>query len=147
MINITLCITEKFSKQIGLNRYTWCRDSVSQRPLVDFCIVSTEIIEVFWQTIRRLASNDHKLLDPSNTKAVPYSAIRRTSLSDGESILYIIDILNPRHSDTSRHARGAFWGENTIIATEVFMAVKKLKSGKAAGCDEIRPEMLEDLKR
>jgi len=38
-----------------------------------------------------------------------------------------------------------FGEENTINAAEVFLAFKTLKSGKAAGCDEIWPEMLEAL--
>jgi len=37
--------------------------------------------------------------------------------------------------------------ENTITAAEVSLAVKTLKAGKAAGCDEIRPEMLKALNR
>jgi len=32
-------------------------------------------------------------------------------------------------------------------AAEVFPAAKTLKAGKAAGCDEIRPEMLKALNR
>jgi len=43
--------------------------------------------------------------------------------------------------------RGAFGGKNTITAAEVFLDVKALKSGKAAGCDEIRPEMLKTWNR
>jgi len=37
--------------------------------------------------------------------------------------------------------------ENSITATEVFLVVKTLKAVKAAGCDEIRPEMLKALDR
>ena len=33
--------------------------------------------------------------------------------------------------------------ENTITATEIFPAVKTLKAGKAAGCDQIQPRMPE----
>jgi len=32
--------------------------------------------------------------------------------------------------------------ENTIVAAEVFLTVKILKTGKASGCEEIRTEML-----
>jgi len=34
---------------------------------------------------------------------------------------------------------------NTLTAAEVFLAVKKLKAHKIAGCDEIRPEMFKVL--
>jgi len=32
--------------------------------------------------------------------------------------------------------------EKTIAVTEVSLAVETLKAGKAAGCDEIQPEMI-----
>jgi len=37
--------------------------------------------------------------------------------------------------------------ENTITEAEVFLTVKTLKAGKAAGGEEIRPEMLEAMNR
>jgi len=39
------------------------------------------------------------------------------------------------------------WEENTITATKVFPVVKTLKARKAAGCDEMRPEMIKALNR
>jgi len=54
------------------------------------------------------------------------------------------DLLEPGQHYTTEHTRGTFGEENTITAAEVFLAVKTLK---AAGCDEIRPEMLETLNR
>ena len=35
--------------------------------------------------------------------------------------------------------------ENTITASDVFFDVKTLKGWKAAGCDEIRPEMIKSI--
>jgi len=37
--------------------------------------------------------------------------------------------------------------ENISTAAEVFLAVKKMKAEKAAGCDEIQLEMLKALNR
>jgi len=37
--------------------------------------------------------------------------------------------------------------QNNINAVKVFLAVKTRKAGKAAGCDEIQPEMLKALNR
>ena len=42
--------------------------------------------KVFWQIMRRLRAKKIVLLDPSKTKMVSYSAMKRTSLADGESI-------------------------------------------------------------
>jgi len=50
----------------------------------------------------------------------------------------------PSHSHTIGHTLGT---EYTITATEFFLAVKTLKAGKDAGCNEIRPEMHKALKR
>jgi len=46
------------------------------------------------------------------------------------------------HYHTTGHTRGTSGGENTTTAPEVFLAVKTLKAGKAAGCNEICPEIL-----
>jgi len=38
-------------------------------------------------------------------------------------------------------------GEGYLSATEVFLAIKVVKTEKAAGCDDIPPEMLKALNR
>jgi len=57
---------------------------------------------------------------------------------------YFKDLLNlGSHFHTIEHTGSTFSGEeNTITANKVFPAVKTLKD---AGCDEIRPEMVESL--
>jgi len=87
-------------------------------------------------------AKDLIMLDPSKTKMVYYSAMRRTSLVDGKSIL---KSLEPSHYYTTKHTQGTFGEENTITAAEVSLAVKTLKAKKAVGCDEIRPEMFKAL--
>jgi len=52
----------------------------------------------------------------------------------------------PSHYHIIGHTRGTFGEENTIThAAKVFLVVKTLKIGKAAGFNEIRPEMFKAL--
>ena len=48
--------------------------------------VTGKATKVLWQTIQHLRCKNLIFLDPSNTKTVSYSTMRRTSLADGESI-------------------------------------------------------------
>jgi len=67
--------------------------------------------------------------------------MRRLSLA----VWYFKDLFNPVNTippDTKKVRLGE---ENTITAAEVFPTVKSLKAGKAAGCNEIRPEILKVL--
>jgi len=97
----------------------------------------------YWRTVLEnhpgLRVKDLILLDPSKIKMVSYSAMRRTSLADEESIPK--DLLIPV---TIGDTRRTFEGE---YIAEVFLAVKTLKAGKAAGCDDIRPEVLKVMNR
>ena len=52
----------------------------------------------------------------------------------------------PSHFHTNGHTGGAFGEENIITVAEVFLVVKTLQARKAAGWDEILPEMLKTLK-
>jgi len=51
-------------------------------------------------------------------------------------------ISNPVTITTPKRTRIKVGGENTITAADVSLAVKTLKTRKAAGCDEIQSEML-----
>jgi len=54
---------------------------------------------------------------------------------------------NPSHYHTTGHTGGEvhLGEENTITEAKAFPAVKTLRAGKVAACDEIRPEMLKAL--
>ena len=41
--NNVLCIMNTFFQHRDLHKYTWCRNSLGQRSLFDFCIVSTDL--------------------------------------------------------------------------------------------------------
>ena len=54
--------------------------------------------------------------------------------------------MNPARASTCDTQKVRHLGEEEIFtAAEVATAIKKIKSGKAAGEDEIRPEMLKAL--
>jgi len=55
--------------------------------------------------------------------------------------------LNPVTLTSLSTQEGAIEKENTITVADYFVAVKTLKTGKAADCDEIRPEILKTLNR
>jgi len=97
--------------------------------------------KVFWQTIRRLRGKR------SNSS----SSIKDLSgniLSDENGILsrwreYFEDLLNPAEAtNDDTHEPICFGKEEVFTAREVTTAICRLKSGKAAGEYEIRPDML-----
>ena len=99
--------------------------------------------KVFWQTIRRLRGK---------RSSITYSI----KDSDGniltdEKILsrwreYFEDLLNPVKASTCDTHEVTHLGEDEVFtAAEVATANRGIKSGKAAGGDEIRPEMLKAL--
>ena len=72
-------------------------------------------------------------------------------LTDENKILsrgreYFEDLLNPLKASTfDTHEVTDLGEEKVFTAAEVATAIKRIKSGKAAGKDEIRPEMLKVL--
>ena len=99
--------------------------------------------KVFWQTIRRLRGNRSV-----STKSIKDS--QGNILSDEKDILsrwreYFEDHLNPV-KDVATDTQEIHFGEEAVLTvSEVSTAIRGLKSGKAAGEDEIRPEMLKAL--
>ena len=99
--------------------------------------------KVFWQTIRRLRGKK------SNTTASIKDS-EGNILSNENDILarwreYFKDLLNPVEA-TSNDTQEVMHSEEVVFtAAEVASAVRRLKSGKAAGEDEIRPEMLKAM--
>ena len=100
--------------------------------------------KVFWQTIRRLRGKRLSI-----TCSIKDSA--GNILSDENEILsrwrkYFEDLLNPVKASTCNTHEVTHLGEDEVFtAAEVATATKGIKSGKAAGEDEIRPEMLKAL--
>ena len=100
--------------------------------------------KVFWKTIRRLRGKRSSI-----TNSIKDSA--GNILTDENEILscwreYFEDLLNPVKASTRDTHEVTHLGEDEVfIAAEVATAFKGTKSGKAAGEDEIRPEMLKAL--
>ena len=100
--------------------------------------------KVFWQTIRRLRGKRSSV-----TYFIKDSA--GNILTDENEILsrwreYFEDPLNSVKASTRDTQKGTHLGEQEVFtAAEVATEIKGIKSGKAAGEDEIRPEMLTAL--
>ena len=100
--------------------------------------------KVFWQTICRL---------PGKRSSITYSIKNSDGniLTDENEILsrwreYFEGLLNPVKTSTRDTYEVTHLGEDDVFtAAEVATAIKGIKSEKAAGEDEIRPEMLKAL--
>ena len=100
--------------------------------------------QVFWQTIRRLRGKRSSV-----TYSIKDSA--GNTQTDENEILsrwreYFEDLLNAVKASTRDTHKVTHLGEEEVFTTaEVATAIKGIKSGKAAGDDEIRPERLKAL--
>ena len=104
----------------------------------------TSANKVFWQTIRRLRD---KRSNATNSVKDSEGNI----LSNENDILqrwseYFEELLNPVEATTLDTSKSIHFGEEELLTTaEVATAIRRLKSEKAAGEDEIRSEMLKAL--
>ena len=99
--------------------------------------------KVFWQTIRRLRKGGQQ-------------SIRAMKDSSGKILTkegdipkrwqeYFAEMYNPMAGGQGTQAGHAADGSNQLSMAEATTAMKSLRSDKAAGIDEIRPEMLKAL--
>ncbi|KAI3358215.1 hypothetical protein L3Q82_003218 [Scortum barcoo] len=98
----------------------------------------------FWQTVRRLRRGKQY---SANTV---YSAGGELLTSTGDIVgrwkKYFEDLLNPTDLPSNEEAEaGVSEVDSSITQAEVTEVVRKLRSGKAPGVDEIRPEYLKSL--
>jgi len=63
--------------------------------------------------------------------------MRKASLVEGRRWECHKDFLKPSHYHTLRHSKGASRGGRNYHWADVTLAVKLLKAGETAGCDEI----------
>jgi len=99
--------------------------------------------KVFWQTIRRIRRGKRDSLQVLKDR-------QGGLLTSEEDILqrwreHFDELLNPVEASSSEPVLEAVGEIPLIPLADVAWAVKALKSGKAAGVDEIRPEMLKAL--
>ena len=100
--------------------------------------------KVFWQTIRRLRGEKSSV-----TYSIKDSA--GNILTDENEIIsrwrkYFEDLLNCVKASTRNKYKVTHVDEEEVFTVaEVATAIKGIKSGKTAGKDEIRPEMLKAL--
>ena len=95
--------------------------------------------KIFWRTIRRLR-NGRK----NGVKSVKDKD--GNILREDQEILsrwreYFVELLNPPQQDSEGECNEQIESHEDLEAAEILRALKSLKSGKAAGLDEIRPEM------
>jgi len=63
--NNTLCLMKTFFQHRNMHNYTWCRDSLGQLSLIDYCMVSADLFRsVLDVCVKRGTerSTDHHLL-------------------------------------------------------------------------------------
>ena len=100
--------------------------------------------KVFWQSVRRLLGKRSTI-----TYSIENSAV--SIQTDENKILlrwreYFEDLLNPVEASTRVAQEAIHLGEEEVFtAAEVATATKRIKSGKAADEDKIRPKMLKAL--
>ena len=134
----------------------------TQKSLIDFCVFLSDLFsEVLDVQVKRGAelSTDHLLLfAPKNFQNLgkkrncvcPVWLTGNILRGEKEILLlcreYFEDLLNPQKATPTDTCNTIKFGKEEIFTlTEVAVAMRALKSEKATGEDEIRPEMLKTL--
>ncbi|XP_055715158.1 uncharacterized protein LOC129809374 [Phlebotomus papatasi] len=96
--------------------------------------------KTFWQTVRRLRGKKSNSIQGVTSK-------EGNLLTKEEEVLnrwkeYFSELLNPQQGTDDDVPTSKGREESSPSESEVLYAISKLKDGKAAGIDEIRPEML-----
>ena len=100
--------------------------------------------KVFWQTIRRLRGKRSSVTYSTKNFAGNFLIDENEILSRWRE--YFEDLLNPVKASTrDTHKMTHLGKEDVFTAAETGTAITGIKSRKAAGEDEIRPEMLKAL--
>jgi hypothetical protein len=99
--------------------------------------------KTFWQTIRRLHKGGQKLT--CSVKDINGKLLIQEGNILNRRKEYFADLYNPSSGQKTKTNKPILDGSNDITMAEVTTAIKSLKSGKAVGVDEIRPEMLKSL--
>ena len=102
--------------------------------------------KVFRQTIHRLRGKRSRVLNFIKDSAGNIPTDENEILSQWRKYRYFKNLLNPVKASTRDTREVTHLGKDEVLtAAEVARAIKGIKSGKAAGEDEIRPEMLKAL--
>ena len=129
---------------LRLERHRGLRRSHGKSLGVDWIPTIFSANKVFWQTIRRLRGKRSSI-----TYSIKYSegkilTVETKILSRRRE--YYENFLNPVKASTRDTHKVTHLGEDEVFtAAEVATAINGIKSRKAAGEDEIRPEMLKAL--
>ena len=100
--------------------------------------------KVFWQTIHRLRGKRSSATYSNKVSAGNIITDENEILS--RWIEYFKDLLNPVKASTRDTYKVTHQGEKEVFTVaEEATAIKRIKYGKAAGEDEIRPETLKAL--
>ena len=102
--------------------------------------------KVFWLTIRQLRGKSLSITTSMKNSAGNILRDEKKILSHWRE--YFEDLLNPVRTTLTGTCDTINFGKQEVFTlTVVVAAIRELRSGKAAGEDEIRPEMLKALNR
>ncbi|XP_055706254.1 uncharacterized protein LOC129803568 [Phlebotomus papatasi] len=96
--------------------------------------------KTFWQTVRRLRGKKSNSIQGVTSKDGNLLTKEEEVLSRWKE--YFSELLNPQQGTDGDVPMSKGREESSPSESEVLYAISKLKDGKAAGIDEIRPEML-----
>ncbi|KAL0274579.1 UNVERIFIED_CONTAM: hypothetical protein PYX00_002680 [Menopon gallinae] len=153
-------ITDSAEKACGVKRLSVAADGVRRTPWWNAAEVRTAVREnkeafKVWLHRKDDSSRSRYVEARRTSKMVVKAAKERTWKEFGERLEsdfgsankreYFSELLNPVRGTKCGRTSAPLGAENSPTEAEVTAAINSLKSGKAAGVDEIRPEMLKAL--